>query len=241
MMSRISAWPAKMPLATRAANRRLGSTGGIAGASCASRWATGSMCPLFGQLSPRGEGGGPRLAELAPVRRRGVPAARAARRAAPRAPPRAGPRARRCRRPRPGPGPGPRPAPNARAWRPVVPRRPAPRPPPRAGACSAAPAPRDGEASGAASSRSISSRSVVSSSSFESKRYMRSVRVRSSPGVCGPRSMSTARSETCGGVRPSAWSSTCLYLTERAVDQLASVVHLRRPSRSSAERTVPSS
>ena len=61
------------------------------------------------------------------------------------------------------------------------------------------------------------------------------------PGVCGPRSISTVSSASCASSRPSAWSNRCLYLTERAVDQLASVVHLRRPSRSSAERIVASS
>src|SRR5436189_206690 len=44
---------------------------------------------------------------------------------------------------------------------------------------------------------------------------MRSVRCFSSPGVCGPRSISTASTTSSASERPSASSSRCRYLSAR--------------------------
>ena len=71
--------------------------------------------------------------------------------------------------------------------------------------------------------------SVGSSSSPDSKRWMRSLRCAQLAGASAGRAASArSAARARGRSRPSAWSSRCLYLTERAVDQLASVVHLRR-------------
>ena len=185
---------AKMPLPTRAAKRVLGSTGGTAGACGASRWATGGSCSTVERSPPGCEGGARMVAESPRLRALGaellaqrlqllaqrghlvlealdadgeaVVAGGGGRCGSGRRG-RGGRRRRRALRPRPPP-------------------------PPPAGARSAARARPGRRGSATASSRSTSSSSVRSSSSPESKRCMRSLRWRSSPGVCGPRSISTA-------------------------------------------------
>ena len=65
-------------------------------------------------------------------------------------------------------------------------------------------------------------------SSSAAKRCSRSLRCFSSPGVCGPRSMSTASSEISADVEPSASSSRCRYFAARLPGPLARRVQPRR-------------
>ena len=69
----------------------------------------------------------------------------------------------------------------------------------------------------------------------------RSLRCFSSPGVCGPRSISTASSESSASSSPSASGSRWRYLRARLPAPLASRVQPRRASRRSASLTVASS
>ena len=229
-----------MPLPTRAAKRRAGFYRGTAGACGASRWAAGGYhASLVERLASDGERRDRGRWPNRRGRRRARRAARAAARAA--RPPRASSRSTRAARPssataavRRGRARARR-APRQLARRLGVGAR-------RAGARSAGRA-RPGAAAARPPARARPARASARVELLARSRSggCRSLRWRSSPAVCGPRSISTVSSASCGSVRPSAWSSRCLYLTERAVDQLASVVHLRRPRRSSAERTVASS
>ena len=225
---RIRASPAKMPAATRAAKRGLGSTAGIGWTRTSSSWSwTEAMHPSSGS------GGGkltrtlfaerlqlrsqlrdllldPREALLEPLAR-GRLCGRG--------------RGRRCG-----------------ARRPPAPRSPArPRPRCPAGARSAPRAGPAGARGGPPAGARSAARAVAPSSSMSPKRCSRSVRAFSSPGVCAPRSMSTSSTAISASSRPRAPSSVWRYFIERRLDQLASVAHLRWTRRSIAPRIVFSS
>ncbi len=183
---RISASPAKMPLAD--ARGKPGARLHWRDDRCELRLPLGRRglhVTLFGHLGPARE----RFAGLWPdlqrtgARRR---ARRAARRAAREGPQPRLPGARSgFRGRRPAAGRVGRPAGAARVDR-LSPGGAGPPRRPPGGARSAGRARPGGAADAWPACRSSSSSSVRSSSSFDSKRWMRSVRWRSSPGVCGP-------------------------------------------------------
>ncbi len=91
------------------------------------------------------------------------------------------------------------------------------------------------------SSRSPSRASTPSTSSRPAKRWSRSLRPFSSPGVCGPRSISTARIEISAPSSDSASSRRCRNFAVRLPGPLASRAQPRRERPSSAWRIVGSS